>query len=379
MRRRFALLFALAVTAPALAAAKPPGGGGGSSAGAGAGARLEADARAAVKRGDLNGAAAMLRVARESDADVPAALVLLHAQIYSKLNDRTRATRGYQDFLRIAGTTASMKERGEAVARIQDYSSEVGSLIVKVRPEGARARVLVDGEIVGTAPLAQTVPVAPGTHVVSLQGSNLNKTVKVKSEERATVELEGPAGAIAAAATSKPAPAPAPAPVVAAPAPAPPPPPNPNTRPDLDVPPLENALTASDDPKPEPKSAEEAPSRSERASNDGKPRSSAWIGWTAAGALAAGAVASGISASSAISDYRTKKETLGTTRDELESEQGRAKLFAGISAGLGVAAIATAAITFFTSRSKEAGPAITAPSANLRVSPGFVGVGGTFR
>lgn len=376
-RPRFVLLLAMAVVAiaaPTVAAAKPTPA---ASASSGNG-RVEADARAAVKRGDLTGAASQIRSARELDANVPASVVLLHAQIYAKLNDRSRATRAYQDFLRIAGTNASNKERGEAVARIQDFSSEVGALLVKVRPQGAR--VLVDGEFVGTAPLTQTVPVAPGTHVVSLQGSNVKKTVKVKSEESLVVELEGPAVAVAVAQPS-PAVAAAPAPVPPAPAPpAPAPPPiSPTTRPDLDVPPTENALGA-DDEKPKRKPVEATPVEEPASSpRENGRRSSAWMGWTAASALAAGAIVSGIVSNSAVGSYESKKETLGTTRDELESEQGRAKLFAGVSVGLGAAAVTVAAITFFTSRSKESGSSVSAPSASLRVSPGFVGVGGTFR
>lgn len=372
------------VTLPSAVLAKPS---------AGEMTRAELDARAALRRGDINAAVAHLRKAREVDPNVPPSLVLLQAQIYAKLGDSPRAMRAYQDFLRIAGPNASTKDRGEAVARIQDYSSDVGAIVVRARPDGVK--VVVDGEVVGTTPLRQAVAVGPGPHVVALLGTTVKKTVKIAHDESVTVELDGP-GPIAAAPpapspppppAAAPAPAPAPAPVVAAAtppprAPEPPkPPPEPpvvaQTRADLDVPPAENAL-APDAPADAPA---EKPAPAKPDANGSSHGSRKWIGWAATGALGAGAVVTGVLAAKALGDYTSAKETLGVTNDELASKQSSAKLMTLASLGLAAGAIGAAAITLVTSShsGEAAAPRTAATRVDLRVGPTFVGVGGVFR
>jgi hypothetical protein len=324
-RLAVALLLALALT-PTTALARPGG-----------------------ARGDPKAALEKVRKAREADPTSPA-LALQQAQLYAKVDDAPHAVRAYQEFLRLAGTRATVKERAEALARIQDYSIEVGSIVVRTKLPGAQ--IVVDGESIGKTPLADPVAVGPGKHVVSVEGSNAKKSITVKADQSVSVELEGGASAVASATLESTPPAP--------PGPAPPAAP---TEPESAAP-----AAAAEPTVPEaPPGPAVAPSPAESVT---LPRG--FVGWSITGALGAGAITTGILATTTLASYQSKKETLGTSRDDLESTQDRAKVFAGLAVGLGAAAITAATITVIRNRRD-------APSAAFAVTPGFVGAVGTFR
>ena len=75
-----------------------------------------------------------------------------------------------------------------------------------------------------------------------------------------------------------------------------------------------------------------------------------WIGYGTAGALAVGAVVFGVVTAGKASTLSDDKNTYGVSRSELDDAQSSARLFAGITAGLAVGAIAVATVTFVTSR-----------------------------
>lgn len=348
--------------------------------------RVEAEIRGALKKGDLEAAAEKVQRARDADP-ASAALALLAAQIKTKQEEPAGAMRAYQDYLRLAGASAPTKERAEAVMKIQDLSVEVGSIVVRAKAKGAR--VLVDGTFVGVTPLPEPVPVMPGKHVLALEGSSAKATVSVKEEQSVTVELEGAAPASVAAAGpatapttasskkgAKEAPAKEPAKEAAKETPQEPP---------LDRRPIWKELDPFAPEKPEKAEAPAAAAapQKEAPSPAGGGGSRKRVGFVAAGALALGSAATAVLASAAISDFESKKDTLGTTRDELESAQGKATLLAGVSVALGVGAISVVTITLLSGRGEakaDASPGTKpAPTLGLFMAPSFVGARGTFQ
>ncbi len=350
--------------------------------------RVEAEIRGALKKGDLEAAAEKVQKARDADPS-SAALALLAAQIKTKQEEPAGAMRAYQDYLRLAGASAPTKERAEAVMKIQDLSVEVGSIVVRAKAKGAR--VLVDGTFVGVTPLPEPVPVMPGKHVLALEGSSAKATVSVKEEQSVTVELEGAAPASVATAGpatapttasskkgAKEAPAKEPAKEAAKETPQEPP---------LDRRPIWKELDPFAPEKPEkaegPAAAAAAAPQKEAPAPAGGGGSRKRVGFVAAGALALGSAATAVLASAAISDFESKKDTLGTTRDELESAQGKATLLAGVSVALGVGAISVVTITLLSGRGEakaDASPGTKpAPTLGLFMAPSFVGARGTFQ
>jgi hypothetical protein len=83
--------------------------------------------------------------------------------------------------------------RKKATARLDALAMEVGTVMLKVRPEGAL--ITLSGVEVGPAPLAEPLVLLPGTYTVGLQAEGfqpreLELNVEAGSESERTIELE---------------------------------------------------------------------------------------------------------------------------------------------------------------------------------------------
>jgi hypothetical protein len=143
----------------------------------------------------------------------PAVLLNL-AQSEIRSGHTLEAARHFSGFLK-ESTTATPGEKAEAEKSLASARSKLGKIQVTVNVGGAE--VLVDGESVGLAPLAEPVDATPGSHsVVARYAGHIAQTevsVAVGRATPATLSLE--MGGMAA---SAPLPVPTPAPAPGAPA-----------------------------------------------------------------------------------------------------------------------------------------------------------------
>ena len=110
-----------------------------------------------------------------------------------------------------------------------------------------------------------------------------------------------------------------------------------------------------------------------------------WIPWAVTGALAVGAGVTGALALSASSDLRTKLDTFGSTRDDINDARSKTKALAlttDILFGLTGAAAVTSLVLTLTSKggSSDAGEkkqAVTLP-VRFGVGPGGASISGSF-
>jgi hypothetical protein len=138
----------------------------------------------------------------------PAVLLNL-AQSCLRSNHHLDASRYFQQYLREA-TTATPAQRGDAERGLGEARTHLGRIEVTA-PAGAE--VLIDGERVGSAPLADAVDVEPGTHAVKAKGDEVR--VEVAAGQRVNAKFGGGGGApppVAPPPKETPAPAPAPSP-----------------------------------------------------------------------------------------------------------------------------------------------------------------------
>lgn len=202
------------------------------------------------------------------------------------------ALRAFKKYLREAGPVVGANESLDVLRRIQMMTMEVAAVTVTA---SAGAKIALDGEVVGEAPLDEPIYVDSGTHTISADGAE-PKTIDVTGDARVSVEL--------------------------APTAAPPASPAPIT-------------TASEASVP--------------ATSSG-PAFLTIGGLAVAGILAAGSVYFATQSAASASDLTKKKAELGASRSELESLQGDTRLNAGVALGLGLSALATAGLTLFVFR-----------------------------
>jgi outer membrane biosynthesis protein TonB len=145
------------------------------------------------------------------------ALLLNLAQSEIRSGHPAEAARHFAAYLREA-PNASQLERGEAEKGLREARAKLARVQISA-PAGAE--VLVDGESVGQAPIADPVDVAPGSHTVEARLGSKSATTSV------SVLINRLAAVTVSFESAPPAPPPAaepPAPPAAAPAPAPTPP-----------------------------------------------------------------------------------------------------------------------------------------------------------
>jgi len=202
------------------------------------------------------------------------ALLLNLAQSEIRSGHPAEAARHFSAYLREA-PNASQLERSEAEKGLREARAKLARIQVSA-PAGAD--VLVDGESVGTAPIAEPIDVTPGTHNIEARLGNKSGSttvsVLVSRLAAATVSFDS---------TPPPIPPPAPPPAAAEPPAAPPPPP---PDPEATPPPAEPPKEA-EPPKPK----EEPASTS---SEEGRENFISWVGRNELALVGAGVTAVGL-------------------------------------------------------------------------------------
>ncbi|NMO15583.1 PEGA domain-containing protein [Pyxidicoccus fallax] len=257
------------------------------------------------------------------------------AQVQYQLQDYAGALRSFQQYLRDGQADITPQRRDEVQREVERLRSRVATLDIVTQPVGAK--VSVDDEPVGTTPLSEPVMVSAGRRKVTaeLPGEPpVTRMVDVAGMDSMVVRLDF---------------APPPAPRAAT---VPPPASEPSVA-------TTSALTAR---------AEE-------------PRGVPWKMWAATGALAVGAGVTAVLASSAASDLKTRRDTFGVTRAQLDDASGKTKTLALTSDILTGATVVAAGIsaylTFFSGGDSDT-PAPSSSSVRVGVGPGSVGVSGAF-
>jgi hypothetical protein len=124
--------------------------------------RLFNDAVAASERGDF---AAALSAFQGSYRLNPLPDLLYNIGMCHKaLGDLPAAANAFREYVAAVGGNLSPEERAEFDTLLAELVPQVGRLVIEGPPPGAS--VLIDGVVVGTAPLPAWVAVAPGRHNV---------------------------------------------------------------------------------------------------------------------------------------------------------------------------------------------------------------------
>jgi flagellar basal body-associated protein FliL len=148
------------------------------------------------------------------------ALLLNLAWSCLKSGHSLEAERYFKQFL-AEGKDISDKQRADANDGMNQAHGKIGRIEVSA-PAGTE--ITIDGDRVGSAPLAESVAVEPGAHTLTFKGPDSateTQSVTVLGGEKAVARFTKNGGGAAGAATAPPAPAPSPPET-----PAPPPPPS---------------------------------------------------------------------------------------------------------------------------------------------------------
>jgi hypothetical protein len=232
------------------------------------------------------------------------------------------ALRTYKQYLK--EVPATEPKSIEVLGNVQTLSTQVAVVTVSAT-EGAV--ISVDDVEVGKAPLPEAIYDDPGKHAIAatLDGRSTSTPIDVAQESRSSVDLVF---------AEKP-----------------------------------KAVVASPAPKAEPGARPATKSSASRID----PVTIGGLG--IATALAAGSVFFGVKAIGSANDFDTKKGELGVSRDELDSLQNDTRMQAGVSLGLGLAALGAAGVTLFVLK-KPASE--TSPSSRFIVTGQGVGLAGSF-
>ena len=280
---------------------------------------------ALVKAHDYEKAITSLSKAYASTKDARALYWLGHA--YQESGRNADALRTYKQFQKESGLGATDPKSIEVLGNIQTLSMQVAFVTVTAT-EGAT--ITVDDVEVGKAPLAEAIYVEPGKHAVAatLDGRSTSKPIDVAMESRSTLDL---------AFAEKPKPVAAPVVVPVQPS---------------------------------------KPVIVKHSSGAGSRIDGVTIGGLGiATALAAGSVFFGVKAMGSASDFDSRKGELGVSREELDSLQNDTRMQAGVSLGLGLAALATAGVTLFVLKKPSSE---TSPASRVIVTGQGVGLAGSF-
>jgi tetratricopeptide (TPR) repeat protein len=283
---------------------------------------------ALVKAHDYDKAVASLSKAYASTKDARALYWIGRAHQENARN--ADALRAYKQYLKEASLAPADPRSIEVLGNIQTLSMQLAVVIVTAT-EGAT--ITVDDVEVGKAPLPEALYVEPGKHAIAatLDARSTSKPIDVATESRSTVDLVF---------VEKPKPAAA-----------------------L----VEQAPAAKPEPSPA-RSTAMTPSRS-------RVDAVTIGGLGVATALAAGSVFFGVKALGTASDFDAKKGELGASRDDLDALQNETRMQAGLSLGLGLAAIGAAGVTLFVLKKPTSE---TAPASRVIVTGQGVGLAGSF-
>jgi len=131
---------------------------------------------------------------RSANELIPAAAALSFVgQCLMKLNRQAEALRTFRQFVAQYGSPTNDRERA-ALQEVKDWIDELEDVVGKVQINVAvsGATVLVDGQVVGPAPLAEPVEVVQGPHTYRAEAEGYRaaeETLTVEAGQQATVTL----------------------------------------------------------------------------------------------------------------------------------------------------------------------------------------------
>jgi hypothetical protein len=111
---------------------------------------------------------------------------------------------------------------------------------------------------------------------------------------------------------------------------------------------------------------------------EAQPRGVPWVAWGTTGALAVASGVSGVLAMGAANDLKTKRDTFGVSKEELNDASQKTKRFALMTDVLGGAALVAAGVSTYLTLTRHPSEPATAATLQLGVGPSSVGVAGTF-
>jgi tetratricopeptide (TPR) repeat protein len=241
-------------------------------------------------------------------------------QVRIQLHNYARAMKALQAYLKEGGSKIDAERKKSVNDDLEMLSTRTALLTIETNEAGAE--IVVDGEVAGTAPLPEPLLLDTGDHRIGVRKAGFvprENSITLASRDSLSMRID-----IQKEELSKPV-------VVVAP------------------------TTAAAD-------------------------RTAWIWgtWSATAALAVGAGVTGGLGIKAANELDDKRSTLGSTRDELDSAQSRAKTLLNTSTVLGVGAVVTGTIALYLTLSKPSGPDKSKKRAGLRIGPTSVDLVGQF-
>lgn len=222
-------------------------------------------------------------------------------QVSMQLGRYARALRTLREYVRRGGNELPTDRRSAVQADLASLEGRTATVKLDVQPEGTE--VSIDGAVVGKSPLAEPLVVDVGERRLQARATGyvtVGQTLTLAGGDWRQVTLT-----------------------------------------------LEPEPTAVSQPLPD--RSRQAPALPVRGASPVHEKRSGWlwVGWGATGALAASSVVSAVLGASAASELGGLRDSREATRDDLEDAQTRAETRLLAADILGVAAVATGAVTLY--------------------------------
>jgi tetratricopeptide (TPR) repeat protein len=219
-------------------------------------------------------------------------------QVRIQLHDYARAMKALQAYLKEGGAKIDAERKKSVDEDMEMLSTRTAKLTIETSEAGAE--LLVDGEPVGTMPLSEPLLLDTGDHRIVLRKEGFvsrEETMTLASRDEQTVRWD--------------------------------------LQPEKVRPPVVYMAPQAQE--------------SDR---------TAWIWgtWSATAAFAAGAGVTGVLGINAAEELANKRNTIGSTRDQLDSSQRRAETLLRVADILGGAAIVTGGVALYLTLSKPSAP-----------------------
>jgi tetratricopeptide (TPR) repeat protein len=220
-------------------------------------------------------------------------------QVSMQLGRYARALRTLREYVGRGGDAVPSDRRSAVRADIELLETRTATLTLDIQPPGTE--VLIDGVLIGQAPLAQPVVVDVGERTVQARRRGFvgrTQAITLAGSDRRELVLA-----------------------------------------------LEAEPTAA--PNSGPASSQGVGPRTEAAPRERKPRPLLWVGWGATATLAAGSAVAAVLGASSAGNLKDLRDTRSASRDALNEEHDRAATRFLVADVLGVAALAAGATTLY--------------------------------
>lgn len=248
-------------------------------------------------------------------------------QVNVQLNDYARALEAFERYLSEGGAEVPAARGAEVKTQVERLRGRVAQLDITADVPGAE--ISIDDLPVGKTPLAQPIRVNVGRRKVAVTAAGLipqSRIVEAAGSDKIKLEFTLRSPEASPSSTASPSASVTGAPTAVAPS-----------------------------------------------------RHIFWPGWIATGVLGVGAAVTGILSLSATSDYDSKLDTLGVSRDELDDARKRSRNLSLTTDILTGATILAGGVSLYLSLRTPSAPATTTTSSlGLRVGPSAVSLAGSF-